>query len=101
MSFILERWTKKELGGTIAIKGTIGFIANILWVLSFGWALFLMYIAAGIITCFTIIGIPFGIQAFKLAGISFWPVGRRVVTKEMAVTLRQRAASKELDDKEK
>ena len=60
-----------------------------------------MYLTAGIITCITIIGIPFGIQAFKLAGISFWPVGRRVVTKEMAVTLRQRAASKELDDKEK
>ena len=92
---------QKELGGTIAIKGTIGFIANILWVLSFGWALFLMYLTAGIITCITIIGIPFGIQAFKLAGISFWPVGRRVVTKEMAATLRQRAASKKLDDMEK
>lgn len=92
---------QKEMSGTTAITGTIGFIANILWVLSFGWALFLMYIAAGIITCITIIGIPFGIQAFKLAGISFWPVGRRVVTKEMAATLRQRAASKELDDLEK
>ena len=92
---------QKEMSGTTAITGTIGFIANILWVLSFGWALFLMYIAAGIITCITIIGIPFGIQAFKLAGISFWPVGRRVVTKEMAVTLRQRAASKTLDDMEK
>ena len=92
---------QKELSGTTAITGTIGFIANILWLLSFGWALFLMYLAAGIITCLTIIGIPFGIQAFKLAGISFWPVGRRVVTKEMAATLRQRAASKELDDKEK
>ena len=92
---------QKEISGTTAITGSIGFIANILWVLSFGWALFLMYIAAGIITCITIIGIPFGIRAFKLAGISFWPVGRRVVTKEMAATLRQRAASKELDDLEK
>ena len=97
----IREMDQKELGGTTAITGTIGFIANILWVLTFLEVSFLMYLTAGWITCITIIGIPFGIQAFKLAGISFWPVGRRVVTKEMAVTLRQRAASKKLDDMEK
>ena len=88
----------KDLSGATAVTGTIGFIANIIWALSFGWLLFLMYLVAGIINCITIIGIPFGIQSFKLAGISFWPVGRRVVTKEMAEEVRRRAASKKLDD---
>ena len=88
----------KDLSGATAVTGTIGFIANIIWALSFGWLLFLMYLVAGIICCITIICIPFGIQSFKLAGISFWPVGRRVVTKEMAEEVRRRAASKKLDD---
>ena len=52
---------------------------------------------AGILTCLTIIGIPFGLQAFKLAGISFWPVGRRVVSKELAKEARSRNASAKLD----
>ena len=59
--------------------------------------LFLGYLVAGILSCITIILIPFGLQSFKLAGISFWPVGRRVVTKEMAKLVRERAAAKSLD----
>ena len=31
---------QKELSGTTAVTGTIGFIANIIWLLTFGWALF-------------------------------------------------------------
>ena len=37
-----------------------------------------MYIALGIFWCITIIGIPFGLQAFKFAKLSFWPFGREV-----------------------
>jgi len=72
--------------------GTIGFIANVVWACTFGIVLFIAYIIAGIINCLTIIGIPFGIQSFKLAGLSFWPVGRRVVSRELAVVARQHAA---------
>lgn len=39
------------------------------------------YAAAGLIMLVTIIGVPFGIQAFKLAGFSLWPFGRMMVTK--------------------
>ena len=46
----------------------------------------------GLIYCLTIIGIPFGLQCFKLAGISLWPVGRRVVNTELATVARQQAA---------
>ena len=88
---------EKGVSATTATTGTIGFIFNILWALTFGWILFLGYLVAGILSCITIILIPFGLQSFKLAGISFWPVGRRVVTKEMAKLVRERAAAKSLD----
>ena len=45
-----------------------------------GWELFLLSIAAGILLCITIIGIPFGIQAFKLSVLALWPFGRTVVS---------------------
>lgn len=73
-------------------SGTIGFLANVLWACTFCIVLFISYIIAGIINCLTIIGIPFGIQSFKLAGLSFWPVGKRVVSRELAAVARQRAA---------
>jgi len=87
----------KGLTAGTATTGTIGFIFNVLWALTFGWVLFLAYVVAGVLSCLTIILIPFGLQSFKLAGISFWPVGRRVVTKEMAQMVRQRAAQQSLD----
>jgi uncharacterized membrane protein YccF (DUF307 family) len=86
----------KGLSATTAATGTVGFLVNVCWACTFGWILFLAYIVAGIINCFTIIGIPFGLQAFKLAGISFWPVGRRVVTKELAQAARMQNATDKL-----
>lgn len=53
---------------------------NVLWLVLFGWELFLAHLAAGLLLCVTIIGIPFGIQAFKLSVLALWPFGRRVVT---------------------
>ena len=58
--------------------------------------LFLLYLAAGLLNCLTLIGIPLGLQSFKLAGISFWPVGRRVVTVELASLVRKDAAARKL-----
>ncbi len=86
----------KDLSATSSATGILGFIANVIWVITFGWVLFLSYLLAGILNCFTLIGIPFGIQAFKLAGISFWPVGRRVVSTELASAARQANAQAEL-----
>lgn len=86
----------KGLSATTAATGTIGFIANVVWALTFGWVLFLSYLIAGVLNCLTIIGIPFGIQSFKLAGISFWPVGRRVVSRELAKAARKENATNQL-----
>lgn len=84
---------RKTLSARTAATGTIGFVFNVLWACSFGIVLFLTYVFAGILCCLTLIGIPFGLQSFKLAGISFWPVGRRVVPVEAATLLRQERAA--------
>lgn len=52
---------------------------NILWLVLVGWWLAIGYLIAGVLTCITIIGIPLGVQAFKLAGYALWPFGRSVV----------------------
>jgi uncharacterized membrane protein YccF (DUF307 family) len=39
----------------------------------------LLYTLAGVVMCLLIITIPFGLQAFKLAGFMLWPFGRTVV----------------------
>jgi uncharacterized membrane protein YccF (DUF307 family) len=56
-------------------------LGNIIWVVLAGVWLALGYLIAGALTCITIIGIPFGIQSFKLAGYSLWPFGRMVVSR--------------------
>ena len=53
-------------------------IGNVLWLLLCGALLGIGYLLAGIVSCLTIIGIPFGIQSFKLAGYVMWPFGREL-----------------------
>ncbi len=53
-------------------------IANILWALLFGWELALGFLVAGIINCITLIGIPLGLQSFKLMKLAFLPFGATV-----------------------
>ena len=58
--------------------GLLSFIGNILWVIFGGLLSCIEWIIAGIIMCVTIIGIPFGIQCFKLASFVIWPFGREI-----------------------
>jgi uncharacterized membrane protein YccF (DUF307 family) len=51
-------------------------IANLIWFILSGVWLGIAYLVAGVVACLTIIGIPFGIQSFKLAGYVMWPFGR-------------------------
>ena len=66
-----------------------GTVLNVLWFVLFGWGLCVMHIMAGIAQCMTIIGIPVGIANFKIAAIALWPVGRRVVSVEVARAARE------------
>jgi uncharacterized membrane protein YccF (DUF307 family) len=52
---------------------------NILWFfLGGGIVLFFLYVFGGIILCLTIIGIPFGIQVFKIGLLAVAPFGQTV-----------------------
>ena len=55
-------------------------LGNILWFLFTGLGAGLSWFFLGIVWCITIIGIPFGKQAFKLAKLSFFPFGKTVKT---------------------
>jgi uncharacterized membrane protein YccF (DUF307 family) len=54
-------------------------LLNILWLILCGFWMALAYVLAGIVMCLLIVTIPFGLQAFKLAGFMLWPFGRTVV----------------------
>ena len=54
------------------------FIGNILWCFLGGGLIALMWLAAGVICCLTVVGIPLGIQCFKFAGFTLFPFGREV-----------------------
>lgn len=54
-------------------------IGNLIWLIFGGLAAALGYIVGGFVLCITIIGIPFGLQCFKIASLVLWPFGRQVV----------------------
>ena len=54
-------------------------IGNVLWIVLGGWLLFLTYCFMGLFFCLSIIGIPFGLQLFKLGVYALSPFGKEVV----------------------
>ncbi len=57
-------------------------LLNVLWFLLGGWIVFLAYLLGGLILCITIIGIPFGIQCFKLSVLGLAPFGMIIRERE-------------------
>jgi uncharacterized membrane protein YccF (DUF307 family) len=53
-------------------------LGNIIWVVFGGFFIFLEYLIAGLLLCLTIVGIPFGLQAIKLAQLALWPFGKHL-----------------------
>ena len=56
-------------------------LGNIFWLLLGGIIIALIYYVVGLIMCITIIGIPFGVQLFKLGTYALWPFGHQMVDK--------------------
>jgi len=54
------------------------FLGNILWLIMGGLLVSLYYALMGILFCITVIGIPFGLQLIKMAGLALWPFGRDI-----------------------
>lgn len=76
--------------------GGLGMLGNIIWFIFAGFWLALGHVFSAIACFITIIGIPFSLQHLKLAGISIAPVGKTVVTKEVAAAARNANAEVEV-----
>lgn len=55
-------------------------LGNLIWLIFGGFFAAVGYLFGGIVLCITIIGIPFGLQCFKLAGLVLWPFGKKVIS---------------------
>jgi uncharacterized membrane protein YccF (DUF307 family) len=79
-----ELTQKKDIG-----TGALGTIGNIVWFIFAGIWLALGHVSSALLNFITIIGIPFGIQHLKLAGIALAPIGKTIVSKEVAAAARR------------
>ena len=56
----------------------MGCLMNLLWLLLGGIFTAVEYLISSLLMMITIIGIPFGMQTLKLAGLALWPFGKEV-----------------------
>jgi uncharacterized membrane protein YccF (DUF307 family) len=62
-------------------SGCLYILMNLIWLLFGGIWIALSHAVFGLILCITIVGIPFGLQHFKLTAIALSPFGRDIVNK--------------------
>jgi uncharacterized membrane protein YccF (DUF307 family) len=97
LPFGRESISRLELTGRGDIgTGTAGFVGNVIWFLVAGIWLAIGHVMVAIADALLIIGIPFAIQHLKLAGIALAPIGKTVVTKEVAEAARRANAERYL-----
>ncbi len=87
-----DELTHKEDIGT----GFLGGLGNVIWFIFIGWWLALIHVVLALGFFVSLIGIPFAIQHLKLAGLSLAPVGKTIVSVEMAEEARRSAAREAL-----
>ncbi len=68
-----------EVHSTECPVGCLSTLLNIVWIFIGGIWIALSHLTLGILFCITVIGIPFGIQHFKLMSFALIPFGRTVV----------------------
>lgn len=83
------------VGESSAGLSALRLIGNIIW-FPLGLVLAISHLLHAVVMFVTIIGIPFGLQDLKLAGLSLFPVGKRVVTVELAQAARAAGAREQL-----
>ncbi len=62
--------------------GCVHVFLNVFWILFGGIWIALSHLLFGLVLCITIIGIPFGLQHFKMAGLAITPFGKDIVSKK-------------------
>jgi uncharacterized membrane protein YccF (DUF307 family) len=84
-----EAIDRVELSGQEDVgTGVLGALGNVVWFILAGIWLAIGHVLCALMSFITIIGIPFGIQHLKLAGISLAPIGKTIVTIEVAGAAR-------------
>ncbi|MBN9298574.1 MAG: YccF domain-containing protein [Filimonas sp.] len=58
----------------------MNFIGNLIWLIFGGLASALGYVFGGLVLCITVVGMPWGLQCFKVASMVLWPFGKKVIT---------------------
>ena len=61
-------------------------IGNLLWLVLGGFVSGILWLAAGLFWCLTIVGLPIGIQCVKFASLSFMPFGKEVAYSDSPVS---------------
>lgn len=56
-------------------SGCLAGIMNVIWWILGGFAIALTHLVWGLIFCITVVGIPFGLQHFKLMRLALFPFG--------------------------
>ncbi|MDE6582264.1 MAG: YccF domain-containing protein [Duncaniella sp.] len=59
-------------------SGCLACIMNVIWWFVGGFAIALTHLGWGLLFCITIIGIPFGLQHFKLMKLALFPFGKAI-----------------------
>ena len=85
-----EAISRKELKHKDDIgTGGLGMLGNVVWFVFAGVWLAIGHLFSAVLCLITIIGLPFGIQHLKLAGIALAPIGKTIVSTEVAVAARK------------
>ena len=85
-----EAISRKELKQKDDIgTGALGTVGNVIWFIFAGVWLAIRHVSSALLNFITIIGIPFGIQHLKLAGIALAPIGKTIVSIESAAAARK------------
>lgn len=65
----------------------MNFLGNLIWLIFGGLTGAISWFLAGCLWSITIVGIPIGLQCFKIAGLSLWPFGKQVVYSSSSMSL--------------
>ncbi|MEX2335141.1 MAG: YccF domain-containing protein [Pseudohongiella sp.] len=83
-----EAITRAELDQYDIGTGVLGVLGNIIWFLLAGLWLAIGHLMMALICFILIIGIPFGIQHLKLAGLALAPIGKTIIDSQYAQAMR-------------
>ena len=59
--------------------GCVSIVMNLIWILTGWWEIALLHVLCGLLFCITIVGIPLGMQHFRMALASIFPFGKEIL----------------------